>query len=82
MMLSDDNTMKTGDWGYESMAAMAISHSRSCRNSDVKHLMNLLPLRQQELDAEQQKASPNMVRVAILRRIVNNLQHTINSVQR
>lgn len=83
MMTSDIRTIKVTDkWIYESPASQAISDSRSRRDSDLADLAKLLPQREVELAAELQKTSPDLTRVAILRHIIGNLRHTLNSVQR
>jgi len=80
---SDIHTIKLTDaWIYEGQASQIIAESKFRRNSDVEHLTCLLPVRQRELIAEQQKISPDMERIAILHRIVSDLQRTIKSVQR
>ncbi|MCM1294021.1 MAG: hypothetical protein NC311_00460 [Muribaculaceae bacterium] len=83
MMINEIRTIKVSDaWIYEDRASRDVAASKCRRNSDVERLPNILSQRQCELSAELQKMSPNMSRVANLRRIIGDLQRTVNSVQR
>lgn len=83
MMINKIRTIKVSDaWIYESRTSRDVADSKHRRNSDVERLPNILSQRQQELKLELQQPSPNMSRVANLRRIISDLQRTVNSLQR
>ncbi len=83
MMPSEIRTIKLTDhWVYDSPEISAISDSKYRRNNDVRQLTELLPVRQRELNTEMQKNLPDMARLAILRRIVSDIQQTLKNVQR
>lgn len=81
--MKEVRTIKTTDaWIYESVASKMVADSKYRSSKDIDSLAILLPQRKRELIAELQSPKPNMARIASLRCIVDNLQHTLNSIQR